>query len=91
MRIDAYNSIDFRQMLECISYHNCFIEEMDIDNIRQFKNLIDWNFAIVSHLSKRTDFKEICKEFKEEIKEVYQKWEFDLDELTKEEWKECLK
>lgn len=88
--INCYTSVDFRQMRECISYANCFIQEMQLDEIRQFRDLIDWNFEIVSFLSKRKDFVIICKEFKKEIEVVYNKWSYDLNELTKEQWKKIL-
>ena len=91
-RIDGYvDTIDFREMQSCVSYPNCFIQAMNIDQIREFKHLIDWDTVIVEFWTKRKDFRKICKEFKKDIRKVYDKWGYEeLDELTEEEWKECL-
>ena len=67
---------------------------MSLDELRQFKNEIWWIQDFIKDLAKRSDFKKICEQFREEIREVYDKWgtEIDWDDFTEgKEWKEYLR
>lgn len=96
-RIDSYvPNIDFREWREFgnVSWPNNFLEHMSLDELRQFKNDIWWFQDFIKQLAKRSDFKKICEQFREEIREVYEKWgtEIDWDDFTEgKEWKEYLR
>ena len=53
--------MDFREKQNQIEYPNCYIMKMDIDEIREFRDLISWDYVIVEEWTKRKDFKKICK------------------------------
>ena len=94
-RIDSYvPNIDFREYRGCVSWPNNFLEHMSLDELRQFKNEIWWMQDFIKQLAKRSDFKKICEQFREEIREIYEKWgtEIDWDDFTEgKEWKEYLR
>ena len=87
-------NIDFREFREYVSYSNNFLEHMSLDELRQFKNDIWWIQDFIKQLAKRSDFKKICEQFREEIREIYEKWgtEIEWDDFTEgKEWKEYLR
>lgn len=94
-KIDSYvPNIDFREFREYVSYSNTFLEHMSLDELRQFKSEIWWFKDFIKQLAKRSDFKKICEQFREEIREIYEKWgtEIDWDDFTEgKEWKEYLR
>ena len=94
-RIDSWDKqYDFRERREYVSLSNNFLEHMSLDELRQFKNEIWWIQDFIKQLAKRSDFKKICEQFREEIREVYEKWgtEIEWDDFTEgKEWKEYLR